>query len=151
METGLEMGAMRKTPITLNNITYIFDEFGRIIMEIQNIIDNGGTWEYVSDVNKWRYNKLNADGTTTVLKDGSYAIPTLDGIYYYIFDENGYMKTGLTEYNGQTFYLQEEGLLQGAVYTGDLLRDGKVYSFSNTTGELINIVDAASQVIPIIQ
>ena len=56
-------------------------------MEIQNIIENGGAWEYVSDVNKWRYNKLNADGTTTVLKDGAYAMPALDGIYYYIFDE----------------------------------------------------------------
>jgi hypothetical protein len=61
------------------------------------------------------------------------------------------MKTGLTEYNGKTFYLQEGGLLQGAVYTGDLLKDGKVYSFSATTGELVNIVDAASLVIPIIQ
>lgn len=151
METGQYMGAMRTTPITLNNITYIFDPSGKIIMEIQNIIDNGGAWDYKADVNKWTYSKINADGTTTMLKDGAFAIPTLDGIYYYIFDENGYMKTGLTEYNGQTFYLQEEGLLQGAVYTGDLLKDGKVYSFSSTTGELVNIVDAASQVIPIIQ
>ncbi|MBR4315223.1 MAG: hypothetical protein IKP66_09965, partial [Lachnospiraceae bacterium] len=151
MEAGQYMGGMCTSPITFNNITYIFDQSGKVIMEIKNIIDNAGAWEYKADVNKWVYNKIDADGTITMLKDGVFAIPTLDGIYYYIFDENGYMKTGLTEYNGQTFYLQEEGLLQGAVYTGDLFKDGKVYSFSSTTGELVNIVDAASQVIPIIQ
>ncbi|MBR3288976.1 MAG: hypothetical protein IKI71_04365, partial [Lachnospiraceae bacterium] len=150
MESGPYMGAMCTRPITINNITYIFDGSGRIIMEIKNIVDNDGAWYYIPEVNKWVYIRTFPDGTHEGLKDGVYAIPALDGIYYYIFDEEGYMKTGMTEYNGRTYYLQEIGLLQGTVYTGDLVRDGKVYSFSPTTGELINIVDAAAQTIPVI-
>ena len=150
METGAEMGMLWNQPITLNNITYIFEVTGKIIEEIQNIIDGGGAWVYDEAAAKYKYNIINADGTTTFAKDGVYAIPAINGIYYYIFDADGYMKTGVTEHNGKTYYLQETGLLQGTVYTGDIILDNKVYSFSSTTGQLINVVDAAQQVVPII-
>ena len=149
-ESGMHLGAICTEIITIDYVTYIFDEKGKVVMEIQNIIDNGGSWEYNSDTNKWIYNKLNEDGTYTTLKDGAYAIPVLNGIYYYIFDEDGNMMTGMTKYNGHTFYLQETGLLKGTVYTGDIEIDGNVYTFSPSTGELVNIVDMNSQVIPVI-
>ena len=56
----------------------------------------------------------------------------------------------MTEYNGHVYYLIEEGLLQGAVYTGTLQVGDTIYSFNSTSGELEGTMNASQQTVPII-
>ena len=60
------------------------------------------------------------------------------------------MLTGMVEFGGKTYYLQEEGILAGAVYTGELMIGDEIYTFSSTTGELIDKKNLAHQIIPIL-
>ncbi|MBR3288996.1 MAG: hypothetical protein IKI71_04465 [Lachnospiraceae bacterium] len=150
MENGEYKGALWNQSITINNVTYVIAGSGKIIEEILNITDNTGTWLFDSTMNRWKYVKKNEDNTTSALTAGVYAIPNYNGIYYYIFDNNGYMMTGLVEFEGKTYYLQEEGVLTGAVFTGELIVGDEIYTFDSSTGELIDKKNLAHQIIPIL-
>lgn len=72
------------------------------------------------------------------MTSGIYSIPYLSSIYDYIFDEEGNAQTGLTKYNGNTFYLLEGGLLEGTMYTGDITLGDTLYSFNVVSGALVS-------------
>ena len=124
---------------------YEFDGQGRIVRETsldgKTRIDDTTTktdtsWRYDPANNKWRYYVKDETGNTRYLRSEARGIDYNGQIYYYIFDENGFMKTGLTEFNGDTYYLQEAGPLKGTVYVGTTTLLGKEMTFDGQ-GKLV--------------
>ena len=158
-ETGKYKGTVWNIPITLGNITYIFDEQGRVIDEIRNnppqqdpasssdldadgltreYADNDtGFWEYEPEDDTWMYAELDEDKNKHYIKGTAYPIKTLGNVLYYIFDKNGKMLTGFTEYNNNIYYLHEKGDLKGSVYTGSLIYSDVFYNFDKKSGVLV--------------
>ena len=137
-DTSKFRGIIYALPIIVNGIKYLFDDTGRIISEVAENnfqIKNtkfkvGGNWEYDPVNNIWSYHVLQNNGIVVDYKDGIYPIETQDNrIYYYIFDKEGKMLTGLTNYKGNTYYLIESGALKGSVYIGTLTLNNKTYIF----------------------
>ncbi len=57
--------------------------------------------------------------------------------YYYYFNQDGSLCTGWLELDGKRYYLNTlDNSLQGAMFTGWILRDEKTY-FADTNGEII--------------
>ena len=140
IHNDIEYAKLWSTTITLLGVTYEFDGEGRVIKETG--LTNGVTkdvdsaWEYDPVKNKWRYYDINADGERLYIKNKVHKLPIGGTDYYYMFDEEGYMKTGLTTYNGDTYYLEEEGSLKGTIYVGEKMIGGKKYVF-NGEGKLV--------------
>ena len=60
------------------------------------------------------------------------------GAYYYFFNQDVSIYIGLLQQNGKLYYLNEiDNSLQGAMFTGWFVRDGKTY-FADANGELVN-------------
>ena len=96
----------------------------------------GGEWQYINTNRKWMY-YLNApdyaieslfpgeepeiyvamSGTDMrgYMKNGIYQIFWNGAPYYFMFDENGFMVTGLKEVDGDYYYFREDGILKGAM------------------------------------
>ena len=145
---GTAYGTLNSTPITIDGIYYTFDTQGRLVDgTLLSFADNNsnndvslpvfGTWEYIPDSKSWYYYRTDDYGNKQYLKDGVYKINVRGENYYYMFDENGKMKTGLIKYNGNTYYLQEYGMNQGAVYAGEITIKGIPYVF-NEQGIMIS-------------
>ena len=138
-------GVMWNQPITVNNVQYTFDANGKILTEIPvasavglSNTSSSVNWKYDPVSNQWKYASADANGQVTYYQSGAYPIQAEDGnIYYYVFDDSGNMKTGLTEYQGKTYYLREDGPLRGAVWTGKITLNNKEYEFGEN-GELIS-------------
>lgn len=80
--------------------------------------------------------KQDENGWTLVGKDGKapvnqWAVATWDNSEnWYFFDENGYMKTGWFQYEGNMYYLNPvDGTNKGRMLTGWQMIDGKWYYF----------------------
>lgn len=145
---GPAYGTLNSVPVTIDGIYYIFDSQGRLIDgTLLSSIDNPnnddvslpvfGTWEFNPDNRSWYYYRTDDYGNRQYLKDGVYKINVRGENYYYMFDENGKMKTGLIKYKGNTYYLQEYGMNQGAVYVGEITIKGVPYVF-NEQGIMIS-------------
>ena len=141
-------GIVWNTPITLNYVMYDFDAQGRVIKETnlnggdtdsKNI---GSAWEYDPANDKWRYYEEDATGNKQYLKNTVRGIKYNDQTYYYMFDENGYMRTGLVNYRGDVYYLQENGALKGSVFVGILTIGGKHYTFDEQ-GKYVGVIDTS--------
>ena len=157
MEQGKYKGAVWNQTITIDGVTIFFDEQGRIINElainkllpselptvdasntvVSNVVAESGAWEYEPEDDTWKYAKIDSSGNKIYLKDGAFELPSYGGKYYFVFDENGKMKVGLTEYNGNKYYLREVGALKGVVYTGPLILGDMYYDFDGT-GVMVN-------------
>ncbi|MBR4314465.1 MAG: InlB B-repeat-containing protein, partial [Lachnospiraceae bacterium] len=127
---------------------------------VKDVSTNAGNWIYDKETNKWKYyvedgndqnniyvlsGALDSNSFTNenktyedskFVKDGFYIINWLNDKYYFRFDDKGYLMTGFTTYNGNTYYLEENGILKGAMVTGDKIIDGKYYKF-NEQGILV--------------
>lgn len=144
---GPAYGTLNSVPITVDGIYYTFDTQGRLVDGTPiSFADNSnndvslpvfGTWEFNPDNRSWYYYRTDDYGNRQYLKDGVYKINVRGENYYYMFDENGRMKTGLIKYKGNTYYLQEYGMNQGAVYVGEITIRGVPYVF-NEQGIMIN-------------
>ena len=144
---GPAYGTLNSAPVTVDGIYYTFDGQGRLIDgTLISFAENSnedvslpvfGTWEFNPDNRSWYYYRTDDYGNRQYLKDGVYKINVRGENYYYMFDENGKMKTGLIKYKGNTYYLQEYGLNQGAVYVGEITIKGVPYVF-NEQGIMIN-------------
>ena len=137
MESGKYKGALWNQTITIDGVTYKFDEQGRVIEEIKDIVDEAGEWDYDPQTDTWMYAEKDSFGNKQYLRNGAFAIPVQNNIRYYVFDENGKMKTGLTQFQGKTYYLQETGALKGSVYTGPVILGNMYYNFDGT-GSLVS-------------
>ena len=144
---GLAYGTLNSTAVTVDGIYYTFDTQGRLtngaLLSLANNSNNDvslpifGTWEFRPENRSWYYYRTDDYGNRQYLKDGVYKINVRGENYYYMFDENGKMKTGLIKYKGNTYYLQEYGMNQGAVYVGEINIKGVPYIF-NEQGIMIN-------------
>ena len=143
MESGDFEGALWSTPITANYVHYEFDNQGRIIKETSvsgTKVDNENadiSWKYDPITNNWKYYEKDETGNVRYLQNEARGIDYKGKVYYYIFDENGNMQTGLTKFNGDMYYLQESGPLKGTVYVGKLELGGTQYVF-DTDGKLVS-------------
>ncbi len=152
-EMNHDRGILYSQPITVNGVKYLFDSAGRVISA--NGIENNTTqlastnsnkvvkgWKYDPINNKWSYNDIDSTGRAYSYTNGAFPIVAEDGkTYYYVFDKDGIMMTGLIRYNGNVYYLREKGALTGAVYTGTILLGNKKYIFDET-GAMVTPVSA---------
>ena len=134
MDEGEYKGIIWNIPITISNILYTFDEGGRVIseVEVKSVDENNkedASWQYSPKTDSWKYYIKEPDGKVTYYMDGIYPIEYLGQKYYYAFDKQGNMITGLFEYNGNTYYLTENGKLKGTVYVGFITLEGTNYLF----------------------
>ncbi|MDO4266210.1 MAG: SpaA isopeptide-forming pilin-related protein [Eubacteriales bacterium] len=85
-----------------------------------------GIWS--EDENGWTFRR--GDGTAAI---SGWIYTDWNGEYgWYYFDENGRMKTGWLEYEGETYYLNPESVgIRGRMITGWKEIDGKWYYFSD--------------------
>ena len=92
----------------------------------QNV--NGTNWLYDATSGNWKYKSAT---------DADYAkgVQSIDGKCY-IFGDDGVMLTGLVQYNGDYYYLIEEGDSKGQVYTGFINIGGIMYEFDQVTGKM---------------
>lgn len=144
---GPAYGTLNSVPVTVDGIYYTFDTQGRLVDgTLISFAENSnedvslpvfGTWEYNPDNKSWYYYRTDDYGNRQYLKDGVYKINVRGENYYYMFDQNGKMKTGLVKYKGNTYYLQEYGMNQGAVYVGEITIKGVPYVF-NEQGIMIS-------------
>ena len=140
---GLFRGIIWNQPITVKEILYTFDEQGRVIKEEKVDVNNlafgnnvGSNWQYDPIKSKWKYYNVDATGNGDYYKNGVYPISYLGKNLYYSFDSDGYMETGLKEIGGDTYYFQEEGDFAGALYTGQLIINRKIYEF-DASGKMV--------------
>lgn len=140
------------SPVNFNSFLYSFDDSGRLksVRRSDSYQDNTpvltGTWEYNLDIQKWRFSQTDANGTRVYLKNGFYRIKNNDGkSYYYLFDSDGNMRTGLVKYAGNTYYLQESGKYIGARYSGNIIINNIPYTF-DADGKMISTMGKDMQV-----
>ena len=144
-------GILWMSPIEINGIEYTFDGQGHVIKEEvavntsltlfdENINVSDGHFEYNPETNGWKFYLDGIDGNKIYALDGFYKINVGGKDNYFMFDENGNMKTGFVRYHGNTYYLQEYGVNRGAVYTGTITVKGIEYIFDEK-GVLINAMD----------
>ncbi len=132
IESGKYKGVLWNQPITINKITYTFDEGGRVIEEMPLVdLGNGGNWEYEPEDDSWKYAVVDKGGKKEYAKNGVYEIKSQGSDNYYVFDRQGKMKTGFVQQGGKTYYLQEKGAYRGAVYTGPLIVGDNYYEFDH--------------------
>ena len=134
MEEGTYRGIVWNVPITIQNVLYTFDEGGRVVSEVavKATVENNkvdGSWQYTPTTDSWKYYIKEPNGQVTYYRDGVFPIEYLGQKYYYAFDKQGNMKTGLLEYQGNTYYMAEEGTFKGAAYVGSVTLSGKEYVF----------------------
>ena len=127
---------------------------------VKDVSKEAGNWIFDKETNKWKYyvegdsaqnniyilsGALDSNSFTNenktyednkFVKDGFYIINWLNDKYYFRFDDKGYLMTGFTTYQGNTYYLEENGILKGAMVTGDKIINGKYYKF-NEQGILV--------------
>ena len=127
---GINRGVIYILPIVIEGVRYVFDESGRVISETT---ETKTQWVYNPKNNKWAYWVTDANGNQSYYKDGAYPIKGAYGqTYYYIFDQEGYMRTGFVEYNGKTYYTAESGIMKGVIMTGNQIINGKKYTFDSS-------------------
>ena len=133
-EPGEYSGILWSAPLILDNILYTFDGQGKLksaeklVDESDKMVENGA-WEYTPNGNNWAYYTIDEYGHKNYLKNGLFIIELNGKNYSYIFDKSGIMITGLTRYNGNTYYLQEKGDNRGAAYVGEIKIKGISYVF----------------------
>lgn len=97
-EIGPYKGIRWQTPITIMNVYYEFDQYGRVIKEMPvtealgtSIIFAGqsGTWEYNPVLNIWYYFVVDINNNKQYYKNGTYIINYLGENKSYTFDEYG--------------------------------------------------------------
>ncbi|MBR1453751.1 MAG: hypothetical protein IJ593_03805 [Lachnospiraceae bacterium] len=108
-----------------------------------------GSWYYDDQKNDWHFVHIDMYGNVGFLKNGCYKINTYGDSYYYMFDNNGSLITGLVRYNGNTYYFQETGLNRGSLYVGQIKINGITYEFDES-GKMIGAM-GKSMVKPIIK
>ena len=99
-DIGSYKGVMWSTPISIMNMYYVFDQYGRVISETPLtgkvatsilISNQTGMWEYKPVSNSWHYYIIDINGNQQYYKNGTYPISFLGKIDYYTFDESGKM------------------------------------------------------------
>ena len=110
----------------------------------------GGEWQYMKNNGKWMYylnvsdNAVESafpDGDASIyvgmagtdmrgyMRNGIYQIYWNGSPYYFRFDENGFMVTGLSEIDGDYYYFEESGVLKGAMRFAPMSIGSKKYIF----------------------
>ena len=102
--------------ITISGVMYSFDENGRV-SSIKDWSSTDGVWEYDIANDKWRYYRVDSDGNVEYFVNGMYEIKTNDNLCRYVFDKEGNMLVGIQNYNGQYFYMKEQGVYVGSIQT----------------------------------
>ena len=125
-------GILYTQPIVVKNVSYTFNGEGAVISELTLGDASQGQWERDSSNGKWKYYSLDASGAKRYFTNGIFDIKAQNNkTYKYIFDENGYMRTGFVQHQRKTYYCVESGDLQGTVITGLTNINGTVYLFDN--------------------
>ena len=95
------------------------------------------SWKQITNVRvgeeRYEHKWLYVDNNTAVKNDWHYI-----GGYWYHFDENGIMQTGLINLNGNRYYLSKEKNDEtiGTMQTGWLQIDGNWYYFDEDSGKM---------------
>lgn len=82
--------------------------------------------QWLQDAVGWWYRR--ADGTYPA---NSWFMDPASGKYY-MFDGQGYMKTGWIDWENKRYYCDEKGTPSGAMVTGTYMIDGLEYEFDNS-------------------
>ena len=133
----------------------------------------GGRWVYDRMNKKWMY-YLNSNVSENVvdslfpngdsgifvgmsstdmrryLRNGIYQIYYNGESYFFRFDENGYMITGLSEANGSYYYFTESGVLEGAMQLDPIVMGDKKIIF-DVYGRIVREMDPSSGDVQIIR
>ena len=119
-----EEGAMNQNILNQNNIAEASD------------VTKEGYWKYDVSTNNWSFylTEKYADGTVNEKTAKGWTV--IDGEYY-CFDEKGGLITGLVEYEGNYYYLDENPERRGRMFTGTLEYEGNTLYFDPYTGKLI--------------
>lgn len=138
LNTTLNKGALAKGPVNIGGKIYNFDQNGILQKEQESVrSEAGGTWIYEPTVDKWRY-QTNAHGSQTAefLTGDIYRIYGQTDENYFMFDGQGYMMTGEVTYKGETYYLEESGVNEGALVYNKEVNNNVSYLF-NQQGKLV--------------
>ncbi len=87
--------------------------------------------QWIQDANGWWYRR--ADGTYPA---NNWFMDPASGKYY-MFDSQGYMKTGWIDWENNRYYCDEKGTPSGAMVTGTYIIDGLEYQF-DASGAMID-------------
>ena len=93
---------------------------------------------------------MSATDTRRYLKNGIYQIYYNGESYFFRFDENGYMITGLSEANGSYYYFTESGVLEGAMQLDPIVMGDKKIIF-DVYGRIVREMDPSSGDVQIIR
>ena len=141
LPNGLYEGAMLNNTADIYGVRYLFAEDGNMISSISTF----PTFIYDMDYGQYRFLMLNNNGL-------GYASNTMinfndkyDRVKSYIFDSQGYMRTGLIYYNNELYYASELADSYGQVYKGEIpavsMNDKKLAMFYfNNDSSLSKIV-----------
>ena len=128
LESGNNQGALSFTKN--NNESYYFNEQGTLMAVPRNNTETTG-WLLNVNNNSVQYIEQNQTGQVMPLANTYRRLYSNGGYYDFIFDSLGNMKTGLTEFNGNVYYLEENGINKGAVTVGERIINGTKYIFGN--------------------
>ena len=116
---------------------------------VSKVVDRNGNegfgkWVQVPNTTEWYFlsGEVSDDGskgTYGFISSGFYNLDWGGRDAWFYFDENGVMKVGWYEEDGQTYFLQNDfnDIMYGRVMTGEQTIEGKIYNFGND-GVLIN-------------
>ena len=112
-----------------------------LAVEKNNVVEESditreGYWKYDVNTNNWSFylTEKYADGTKVEKAAKGWTV--IDGEYY-CFDEKGGLITGLVEYEGNYYYLDENPERRGRMFTGTLEYEGNTLYFDPYTGKLV--------------
>ena len=115
---------------TSGRVSYLFNNQGVLVAQVNETANRTG-WVQNTQTDGWQYLETNQMGQVLPLTN-TYRRLESNGWYYdYIFDSKGNMQTGLTQYNGYIYYLEEKGANIGTVQTGERIIDGSTYVFGS--------------------
>ena len=128
LESGDKQGALSFN--RNSNETYYFNEQGTLMAVLKDNSDTTG-WLLNVNNNSVQYMEQTQTGQVMPLTNTYRRLYSNGGYYDYIFDSLGNMRTGLTEFNGNVYYLAESGVNKGAVTIGEQVINGTKYVFGN--------------------
>lgn len=115
---------------------------------IDNYKINSSVIKNVSFVLDTSTNKLKVNNQS--IKSGFYNLDTGTGIGLYCIDDNGDMKTGLVEYKGDLYYMDERRENLGKMFVGEVLLNGYKFVFDQF-GKCVSGKDNYQKVIEVKQ
>ena len=130
LEAGGRRGALSYDKDTTGRVSYLFNQQGILVAQV-NEASNATGWIQNTQTDGWQYLERSIDGRVLPLTNTYRRLETNGGYYDYIFDSKGNMQTGLTQFNGNIYYLEEKGPHIGTVQIGEQIINGEKYIFGS--------------------